>query len=204
MTSPLTYAEAQGLNADLRNMIDGMDPVNAVNAIIDTFEENPGLYEGMHVANPETGVILRNPGPDAAKMTEKYGRKVAAAAQDYVTGVQNPKASFKQSAIAANGKYKNRVQEAISQDRFAKAMAQVDEAEAIQMAISDGGSAYTAGAAKRLPKVARVNARLAPMLGAVSTAIRQMPQDTDEQRAQRLLAARKGMIEVGKRMKGTA
>lgn len=204
MTSPLTYQEAQGLNADIRTMIDGMDPVSAVNAIIDTFEGNPGLYEGMHVANPDTGVILRNPGPDAAKMAEKYGRKVSAAAQDYVTGVQNPKASFKQAAIAANGKYKNRVTEAIAQDRFAKAMAQVDETEAIQMAISDGGSAYTAGAAKRLAKVTRVFGRLAPMLGAVSTAVRAMPQDTDEQRAQRLLAARKGMIEVGKRMKGTA
>jgi hypothetical protein len=202
MTSPLTYPEAQGLNADLRNMIDGLDVIDAVNAIIDTFEGQPGLYEAMHVPNPETGVTLRNPGPDATKMAEKYGRKVAAAAQDYVTGVQNPKADFKQAAIAAKGKWANRVQEAVQQDRFGRAMNQVDSAEAIAMAVSDGGAAYTAGASKRLPKVQRVYSRLAPMLGAVSTAIRQMPQDTDAQRAQRLLAARQGMIEVGKRMKG--
>jgi hypothetical protein len=202
MISPLTYDEAQGLNADLRNLIDGLDPVAAVNAIIDVFEGQPGLYDAMHVPNPETGVTLRNPGPDATKMAEKYGRKVAAAAQDYVNGVQNPKADFRQAAIAAKGKWANRVQEAVAQDRFGKAMSQVDTAEAIQMAVSDGGAAYTAGASKRLPKVQRVYGKLAPMLGAVSTAIRQMPQDTDAQRAQRLLAARQAMIEVGKRMKG--
>lgn len=202
MTSPLTYDEAQGLNADLRNMIDGLDPVAAFHAIADTFDGSPGLYAAMHVANPETGVTLRNPGPDAGAMAEKYGRKVAQAAPDYVRGVQNPRASFKQAAIAANGKWKNRVQEAVQQDRFASAMGKVDEAEAITMATSDGGAAYTAGAGKRQAKVNRVFGRLAPLLGSVSTAIRQMPQDTDAQRAQRLLAARQLMIEVGKRMKG--
>ena len=202
MTLPLSYEEAQGLNAEMKSMIDGLDPVAAFNAIADTFDGSPGLYEAMHVPNPETGVTLRNPGPDASKMAEKYGRKVAGAAQDYVTGVQNPKASFKQAALAANGKWKNRVQEAIAQDRFAGAMNKVDEGEAIQMAVSDGGAAYTAGATKRLPKVQRVFGRLAPLLGSVSTTIRQMPQDTDAQRAQRLLQARVLMIEVGKRMKG--
>jgi len=202
MTSPLSYDEAQGLNQDLRNMIDGLDPVAAFHALDAVFEGQPGLYEAMHVPNPETGVTLRNPGPDATKMAEKYGRKVAAAAQDYVSGVQNPKADFKQAAIAAKGKWANRVQEAVAQDRFGRAMNQVDTTEAINMAVSDGGAAYTAGAAKRLPKVQRVFGKLAPKLGAVSTAIRNMPQDTDAQRAQRLLAARQLMIEVGKSMKG--
>jgi hypothetical protein len=202
MTSPLTYEQAQGLNADIREMIDGLDPVAAFHAIDALFEGQPGLYEDMHVANPETGVTLRNPGPDGNAMAEKYGRKVAAAAQDYVNGVKAPKADFKQAAIAAKGKWANRVQEAVQQDRFGRAMGQVDTAEAIAMATADGGAAYTAGAAKRLPKVQRVFGRLAPKLGAVSTAIRNMPQDTDDQRAQRLLAARRLMIEVGKSMKG--
>jgi hypothetical protein len=132
-------------------------------------------------------------------MAEKYARKTQAAASDWVSGVQNAKANFRDAAIAAGGKWASRVQEAVQQDKFRKGMAQVDVAEAIQTATSDGGSAYTAGVQKRLPKVQRAFGRLAPMLGAVSQTIRNMPQDTDAQREQRLLAARRAMIEVGKR-----
>ena len=45
-------------------------------------------------------------------------------------------------------------------------------------------------------------ADLAPRLGAVSQAVQAMPQDTDAQREQRLLAARKAMIAIGKARKG--
>jgi hypothetical protein len=202
MVSPLSYDDAQAVNAHVHDLAQGADPIAAFHAIMDLWDGHPGLYEAVHVPNPETGITLQNPGPDATRMASKYQAKVAAAAGDYVYGVQNPKRDFKQAAVAANGKWKNRVQEAVTQDRFARAMSQVDSAEAIATAISDQGAAYTAGAAKRQAKVGRVYSRLAPMLGAVSQAVQAMPQDTDAQRAQRLLAARQAMIEVGKRLKG--
>jgi hypothetical protein len=202
MTSPLTYAEAQELNAGIHELARNPDPIAAFNAIADVFEADPALYGDMHIPNPETGVTLRNPGPDATRMAAKYQRNVAGAAQSYVEGVQSPKRSFKSAAIAAAGKHTQRTQQALQEGRFARAMAQVDEQEAIAMATSDGGAAYTAGAAKRQPKVTRSFARLAPLLGSVSQTIAQMPQDTDAQREQRLLTARKLMIEAGKRYKG--
>jgi len=202
--SNLNYADAQAVKDGIRALAGQTDPAKAFNDIMDVWEGNPGLYEAVHQPDPETGVTIMNPGPDAGRMAEKYMRKTGAAAGDWVSGMQNPKASFKQAAIAAKGKWANRTTEAIQQDRFARGMAQVDEAEAIATATSDGGSAYTAGIQKRAPKVQRAFARLAPMLGAVSQTIRAMPQDTDAQREQRLLQARKQMIEVGKRYRGAA
>jgi len=199
MVSQLTYEESQAINAHVHDLAQGADPLAAFHAICDLWDEHPGLYEAVHVPNPETGITLRNPGPDANRMATKYGTKVAAAAGDYVTGVQNPKRDFKQAALAANGKYKDRMQKAIQQDSFAKAMANVDSASAIALAVSDGGAAYTAGAAKRQAKVLAAYTKLAPKLGAVSQAIQAMPQDTDAQRAQRLLKARELMIAVGQR-----
>jgi hypothetical protein len=202
MVSQLTYDQAQGVKADLRAMTEGLSPEDVFNALCDTWDGEPGLYEAIHVPNPETGVTLRNPGPDGSRMAAKYQRNVAAAGTSYVEGVQSPARSFKQAAIAAAGKHTQRTMEALQEGRFAKAMANVDEQEAITNATSDGGAAYTAGAAKRQAKVLRVMTKLAPMLGAVSQAIQSMPQDNDAQRAQRLLKARELMLQLGKRYKG--
>lgn len=200
--SNLNYDDAQTVKGLIRQLAGQPDPQKAFHDIMDVWDESPGLYEAVHQPDPVTGVTIQNPGPDAGRMTEKYLRKTQGAAQDWVAGMQNPKADFKAAAIAAKGKWANRTQEAIQQDRFARGMANVDAAEAIATATSDGGSAYTAGIQKRAPKVQRAFGRLAPMLGAVSQTIRQMPQDTDAQREQRLLMARKQMIEVGKRYRG--
>ncbi|MBF6606965.1 MAG: hypothetical protein IVW53_15465 [Chloroflexi bacterium] len=138
-------------------------------------------------------------GVDAARMLDKYQRRTAAAGADYVAGVQNPKRSFKTAALAANGKWKNRVQEAIQADRFAAGMNGVNEQEAIATATADGGAAYTAGVAKRIPKVQRAFQVIAPQISAVSQRVQGMPQDTPQQREQRMLANLQGMRAVSSR-----
>lgn len=135
-------------------------------------------------------------GVDAARMLDKYQRRTQAAGADYVAGVNNPKRSFKAAAIAANGKWKNRVQEAIQQDNFAKGMNGVNEQEAIATATADGGAAYTAGVAKRIPKVQRAFATIAPQINSVSQRVQGMPQDTPQQREQRMLENLRGMRAV--------
>lgn len=198
----LSYDDAQAVKAGIRVLAAQDDHAKAFHDIMDVWDASPGLYEAVHQPDPITGVTIQNPGPNAASMVEKYARKTAAAAQDWVAGIQAPKASFKDAAIKAKGKWASRTQEAIQNDKFAKGMMAVNEQEAIATATADGGAAYTAGIQKRMPKVERAFVRLAPMLGAVSQSIRAMPQDTDAQREQRLLQARKQMIEVGRRFRG--
>jgi hypothetical protein len=169
---------------DLTHPDHGMDGVKAA---IDFWNENPGMYEAVHQPDPITGVTIQNPGPDPQAAADKYKRKVAQAAPDWVKGMLAPKASFKTAAMAASGKWASGVQDAVQNDRFRKGMGKVDEAEAIRVATSDNGAAYVAGAAKRQDKVVRVFATLMPALGAISQQIRQMPQDTPADREQRMV-----------------
>lgn len=176
--------------------------IDGVMAAVGMWNENPGLYDAMHEPDPETGLIIRNPGPDAGRMFEKYSRKVQSAAKDWVSGMQNPKANFRDAAIAAKGKWADGVQRAMNNDSFGRGMASVNVGEAIATATSDGGQAYVAGVGKRAPKIQRVMQQLAPALGAISSQIRQMPQDTEAQRTQRMTANLDLMRQLKGRLKG--
>ena len=183
----LTPEQKAAINEVFHDLVKPENGIEGVHAAIRMWEEHPGLYEAMHTPDPDTGIILRNPGPDANRMTEKMLRNVARSAQDYVQGMQNPKADFKQAALAANGKYKDSMLLAVQEDRFQKGMQGVDSAAAIATATSDNGAAFTSGVAKRKDKIAAAMQRLAPKLGAVSAAVRQLPQNTPEDRMQRMI-----------------
>lgn len=196
--SPEQRATINGIFHELATADNGIEGVMAA---VQMWDENPGLYEAMHRPD-ENGITPRNPGPDATRMTEKYLRKVSQAAPDWVAGMQNPRADFKTAAIAARGKWADGVNRAVAGDHFAKGMSNVDSAEAIATAVSDNGQAYTSGVSKRKGKVARSFTRLAPALGAVSSAVRSMPQDTPGDREQRMIKNLQLMRELGTRLKG--
>lgn len=141
-------------------------------------------------------------GVDPARMLDKYTRRTQAAGPDYAHGVQNPRRSFKTAAIAANGKWKNRVTEAVQQDRFNAGMQGVNEQEAIATASADGGAAYTAGIQKRLAKVGRAFQIIAPQIASVAARVQAMPQDNPAQREARMLENLRGMRTVSKRAGG--
>lgn len=198
----LSYDDAQTVKEGIRELARNPDPIAGFNAIMDAWDSAPGLYEAVHQPDPDTGLTIQNPGPDAGAMVEKYMRNTQAATSDYVRGVQNPKRDPKQAALAANGKWKDRTTKAIQEDRFARGIQSYDQAAAVAAATGDGGAAYAAGIQKRGAKVQAAFSKLAPMLGAVSQTVQQMPQDNDAQREQRMLANLRAMREVGKRFRG--
>lgn len=190
--------------ADLirRRILDENDPVTAATLLAGLFDSDPDFYGALHGTEIAPGIHIQNPGPDAAVMTERYVTGVQATASRYVQGMRNPRRNPVEAAIRAKGKWANRVQEAIHNNLYEAGVRGQNYPEAVEIATGDGGAAFVAGAVKRENKVARVFQRLAPLLGAVSQSIQNMPQDTDGQREQRLLAARRAMIAVGKQMKG--
>jgi hypothetical protein len=178
-------------------------PPDEASAILgQLFSERPEFWQALHGREIAPGVHISNPGPDPAVMIERYISGVQNAPGRYVQGMQNPRRDPKQAAIRAAGKWANRVQEAIQSGAFAAGIQQYDVTEAVQIATADGGQAYVAGAVKRQAKVGRTFNRLAPLLAGVSQVIQNMGQDTDAQREQRLIQARKLMINVGKQLKG--
>jgi len=195
----MDFQTADGIRRDI---LEGNDPITASVLLGDLFSEDPEFYAALHGRELAPGVHIQNPGPDPARMTEKLIRRAQGAAGDYVEGMRNPRRDPVAAAKRAAGKWANRLQEAINNRSYEKGVGSQDYAEAVRIATEDGGSAYTQGVAKRASKIARVYQDLAPRLGAVSQAIQAMPQDTEAQREQRLLAARRAMIALGKARKG--
>lgn len=141
-------------------------------------------------------------GADPSRMLAKYMRNTANAAQSYVDGINNPRRDPKQAALKAAGKWGQKTAEAISQGRYAAGVQRADYAAGVAAATSDGGAGYVAGISKRETKIATAFQRVAPLLNNVSNQIQAMPQDTEQQREARLLAARRLMIKVGQQYRG--
>jgi len=178
------------------------DPVTAAVILGDRLVSDPEFYAALHGQEIAPGIHISNPGPDPTRTATKLITRAQAATGDYVEGMKNPKRSPVEAAKRAAGKWASRVQDAITNKAYEKGVGKQDYAEAVAIATGDGGAAYASGVSKRQAKIQRVHADLMPRLGALSQSIQAMPQDTDAQREQRLLAARRGAIAIGKARKG--
>lgn len=139
--------------------------------------------------------------PDAQRMANRWAQGVQNNQSRWVEGMENPRRDPKQAAIAAAGKWANRLQEAIQNQHYAAGIRRYDVNEARRIATEDGGAAYVAGATKRQSKAERAFQVLAPMLDQVSQQVQNMPQDTEQQREARALAAIRGMRNVGRQFR---
>jgi hypothetical protein len=171
-------------------------------ALLDDVQKNPDKYdfltEGV-VGNPiSLGPRVISPEDWAAKQTSR----ASAAAADWEKNVTRPRKNPVEAALKADAKRKDRLAEAEKQDKWKKKMAKVDLDEMFTTIKNVGASGYAAGIAARTHKVARVAKELQPMVAALAASIDAMPDGTDAQRAQRLLAARAGMLEIGKKRAG--
>jgi hypothetical protein len=187
-----------------RQILANPDPIAAAVELGERLATDADFYAALHGREIAPGIHINNPGPDPTKTAAKLVTRAQASTGDYVDGMRNPKRNPVEAAVRAEGKWASRVQEAITNKNYGKGVRKQDYTEAVAIATGDGGSAYASGVAKRVAKIQRVHADLMPRLGALSQAIQNMPQDTDAQREQRLLAARKGAIAIGKARKGGA
>jgi len=191
-------------DAERRRMLANPDPIAAAVELGERLASDPDFYAALHGREIAPGIHIANPGPDPAKTAAKLIARAQAATADYVDGMRNPRRNPVEAAVRAEGKWASRLQEAITNKSYGKGVRKQDYTEAVAIATGDGGSAYSAGVGKRQAKIQRVHQDLMPRLGALSQAIQNMPQDTDGQREQRLLAARRGAIAIGKARKGGA
>ena len=116
-------------------------------------------------------------------------------------GIQNPRASFKAAALAAKEKYKARTLEALNEDRYAKGMAQVNEAEAIATALAVGGASVAQGMEARRAKIDARMTKYFSLLGPHIDAMDKLPTTTTADADKKVLENLKGMREIGKKMR---
>lgn len=191
-----------------RNPLDDLGPVNSIEealararALGDQLVKDPELARSANISqvgNPITVQVV----PSAEEMASDLITNARNAASKWERKIQTPRASFKEAGLAAKGKHKQKTMEALQEDRYAKGMQRVNEDEAIQTALAVGGTGYAAGISAREAKIRRVFGELQPRFTALARSIRAMKQDTDADREARLLAARRGMIDIGKARRG--
>lgn len=161
--------------------------------------DKPGLKELK--GNP-VSVGSRVLTPD--EWAEKQRKRAVAAAADWADRVRRPKRDPIVAALNAAEKRKDKLLKSIDEKKWEKAMEKVDKDLMYKTIEKTGAEGYRRGIETRAEKVAARVKELQPLVMEVAKTIDEMPNATDADREARLLAARKLMIEVGKKRRGTA
>jgi len=194
VSTPTTLAVSTPTTLD--NVVDGF------HKMVTRMEADPDYAAdliGPHKGNPITygeAVI------SAEEWAEKQVKRASAAAGDWERNVQRPRRDPIKGAIAAAAKRRQKVMESLDTAKWEKAMGKVDETTMYEVIRKRGASAFRAGVEDRAAKVRARVAELQPLVTAVKKQIEAMPDVTDADREARLLAARRLMIEVGKKRRG--
>jgi len=172
------------------------------NQVLETVDRGLGISDEADLTLPDNPVTVGARVKSADAWADKMVANAVAAGPAWRQGVLNPRKNPIEAAIAANGKRKARLAEAERDESWLHAMQRVDVDEMYRTIEEIGESAYTQGIAARKGKIRAKIEKLQPLVEGLAKTIDNMPQDTDQQREARMLAARRGMIQIGKRLKG--
>lgn len=130
------------------------------------------------------------------QIAEKYQRGVAGAGQDYLNGVQNPARSWSQATQAGAARWRASIQEAISKNSFARGVAAAGDAKWQQNASQVGAQRYSGAAATAAQSYARTAGQIMSAAAAAQSAVANMPNETQEQRLARAVAAMRAISQT--------
>ncbi len=170
--------------------------------VMDTIDNNLHVSAESDLTLPDNPVTPGSRVKDATTWADKQIARATAAGGDWLRGVLSPRRHPIEAAIAADGKRKQRLAEAEREGRWLASMRRVDVDEMYHTIEANGQQAYEAGIAAREGKIRTKIARLQPLVEGLAKTIDAMPQDTDQQREARMLAAKRGMQEIGRKLRG--
>jgi len=171
-------------------------------AMLDRVESDPEFAKELVSERQGNPITLGPRVISAEEWAEKQTKRASDAAAEWEARVQKPRRDPIKAAIAAAEKRANKLRESLDQKKWEKAMAKVDEDLMYEIIRKRGASAFRAGIEDKKAKVESRVKELQPMVAALATSIDAMPDATDADREKRLLAARRGMIEIGKKRRG--
>jgi len=147
-------------------------------------------------------ITLGPPVISPEEWADKQVKNASAASSTWLKNVKRPRRNPLDAAIAAGPKRAEKVRQALEDKKWEKAMSAVDEAVMYQVIDAVGADGYRRGVEARKAKVMARAKELQPMVTALKLEIEAMPDVTDADREARLLAARRGMIAIGKKRRG--
>jgi hypothetical protein len=112
-----------------------------------------------------------------------------------------PKKDPKARARKASKKFESNMRAALDERRWDAGIEGYDEDLRIKTIEAVGESGYRAGIDTKALKIKARVAKLQPLVAALTATIDEMPVDTPEQRAAKMIAARDGMLAIKKEMR---
>lgn len=173
-----------------------------LDAALDRCQNDPEFVAEItseHQGNP---ITLGPPVISPEEWAEKQVRNASSNAAEWLKHVTRPRRDPLKAAIAAAPKRAEKVREALEEKKWEKAMGKVDEDMMYEVIKKRGAAAFRSGVEDRKAKVVARATELQPMVTALKKEIEAMPDVTDADREARLLAARRGMIAIGKKRRG--
>lgn len=135
------------------------------------------------------------------QISEKFQRGVQGASADYQAGVQNPTRSWSQATQAGAARWRAAIQEAIVQNKFQRGVQAAGDQKWQQNALNQGAQRYSAAAATAAAAYQQVAGQIMSAAAAAQAAVANMPNETQEQRLARAVAAMRAVSQswTGKR-----
>lgn len=159
--------------------------------------------EILKVEGPDADPITLGPRVISAEdITRKLVDRASDAAADWIKNLKAPKKHPIKEAIAAHGKYVDKMTVVIREGRQKKALEKVSDEDFLAGIDEAGEGAFRDGIDRKRGKVNRRFTVLQPLYEVLAKAIDAMPVDTEAQREKKMTAARRGMIVVGKARRG--
>jgi len=169
---------------------------------LDAVIESTGSGDAADLSLPDNPVTVGGRVIDAGEWAKRQLEGAAAAGDRWMYGVLHPKRNPVEAAIAANQKRKDRLAQSEKEEKWLHSMERVDQDETYRTIEAVGPTGYTAGIAAREGKIIKRVAQLQPMVEALAKRLDGMPQDTDAQREAKMIAAKRGMQEIGRKRRG--
>ena len=140
--------------------------------------------------------------PSVEEIVEDYLTAVRAKASKWKARVMKPKVSPSKAAVAKKQKYYNKMQEVISEDRWAKAVEKAGDtaiAEGLKNTTPDD---YRRGVERKVHKFERKWRTMHELRVYAKRKLMEMPVDTPEQRERKMIAAKRMNQVIGLFLKG--
>lgn len=173
-----------------------------LDAVLNRVQTDPEFVTEItseHKGNP---ITLGSPVISPEEWADKQTANATNAASTWLKNVKRPRREPIKAALAAAAKREQKVRESLDEHKWEKAMAKVDENLMYKVIDAGGAEVFRKGVEMRKEKVKARVSELQPMVTALKLEIEAMPETTDAEREARLLAARRGMIAIGKKRRG--
>jgi len=169
---------------------------------IAAYKENPELAQ--HASEEKMGnpITLAPRVPPAEEWVDDMTTSAKAKSGKWLRRSLKPRKNPKERALVATGKYKEKLTKALEEGRWEKGIERYDLDIRQKVIEATGEDGFKKGIDRKKIKANAKIKELQPLVLAMAEEMDKMPVDTDEQREAKMLAARRGMIEIGRKMKG--